>query len=195
MFNINLNYNIDKALDPEEWDGNFCATSLHEAMEHLVSDIKNIKDSLQRIKKYIRDKSIDNNSNNIKDLEDVGKAVWKFLSSIYNSYWDCLYVNDTNTTFRNKVSSKFTPQVPKNSNINTKDKEVVKPTFIFSIPSLFWLNYRKNSMNFQNILRRTLACCCGNHQTQSLIATQASKAFSRQSSGENYKRTRQGVSA
>jgi len=46
LFNINLNYNIDKALDPEEWDGDFCATSLHGAMEHLVSDIKNIKDSL-----------------------------------------------------------------------------------------------------------------------------------------------------
>jgi len=36
---------------------------------------------------------------------------------------------------------------------------------------------------------------CGNHQTQSLIAIQASKALSRQSSGENHKRTRQGVSA
>ena len=126
-------------------------------MEHLVSDIKNIKDSLQRIEKYIRDKSIDSNSNNIKDLEDVGKAVWKFLSSIYNSYWDGLYVNDANTTFRNKVSSKFTPQVPKNSNINTKDKEVVKPTFISSISPLFQLNHRKNSMNFQNISRRTPA--------------------------------------
>ena len=37
--------------------------------------------------------------------------------------------------------------------------------------------------------------CCGNHQTQSPIATQASKALSRQSSGENHKRTQQGVSA
>ena len=30
---------------------------------------------------------------------------------------------------------------------------------------------------------------CGNHQTRSSIATQASKALSRQSSGENHKRT------
>ena len=37
--------------------------------------------------------------------------------------------------------------------------------------------------------------CCSNYQTQSPIATQASKALSRQSSGENHKRTRQGVSA
>jgi len=35
--------------------------------------------------------------------------------------------------FRNKVKSKFTPQVSKLVN-NNKDKEVVKPTFISSIP-------------------------------------------------------------
>jgi len=75
MFNINLNYDIDQVLDLEEWEGDFHATSLHGAMEHLVSDIKNIKDSFQRIGKYIRGKSIDSNSNNIKDLEGIGKMV------------------------------------------------------------------------------------------------------------------------
>jgi len=78
-------------------------------MKHLVLNIKNIKDSLQRMGKYIRGKSIYNDPNNIKDLKGVGKAVWEFLSSIYDSHWDGLYVNNTNTTFRNKVSSKFTP--------------------------------------------------------------------------------------
>ena len=131
--NINLNYDINQALDPEEWDGDFYATLLHGTMEYLASDIKNIKDSLQRMGKYIRSKSIDCNTNNIKNLEDVGKAVWEFLSSIYNSHWDGLYVDDTNTIFRNKISSKFTSWVPKNSNINNKDKKVVKPIFIFSI--------------------------------------------------------------
>jgi len=78
-------------------------------MEHLALDIKNIKDSLQRIGKYIRGKSIDNDPNNIKDLKSLGKVVWKFLSFIYDSHWDGLYVDNTNTIFRNKVSSKFTP--------------------------------------------------------------------------------------
>jgi len=59
--------------------------------------------------KYIRGKSINNDPNNIKDLEGVGKTVWEFLSSIYDSHWNSLYVDNTNTTFRNKVSSKFTP--------------------------------------------------------------------------------------
>jgi len=109
VFNINLNYNINQALDPEKWDGNFHATSLYKAIEHLASDIKNIKDSLRRIGKYIRDKSINNNPNNIKNLEGVGKIVWEFLSFIYNSHWDSLYIDNTNTTFKNKVSFKFTP--------------------------------------------------------------------------------------
>jgi len=52
MFNINLNYNIDQALDPEEWDSNFHTTSLHGAIEYLASNVKSIKDSLQRMGIY-----------------------------------------------------------------------------------------------------------------------------------------------
>jgi len=37
------------------------------------------------------------------------------------------------TTFRNKVKSKFTPQIPKSTN-NNKGKGIVKPTFISLIP-------------------------------------------------------------
>jgi len=86
MFNIQLSYDVDQALDPKEWNSDFCATLLYEAMEHLVFNIKNIKDSLCRMGKYIQGKSIDSNPNNIKDLEDIGKAVWEFLSSIYDLY-------------------------------------------------------------------------------------------------------------
>ena len=84
--------------------------------------------------KYIRGKSINNNPNNIKDFEGVDKTVWEFLFFIYNSHWDSLYINNTNTIFRNKISSKFTSQVSKNLNINNKGKEMVKPTFISPIP-------------------------------------------------------------
>ena len=85
--------------------------------------------------KYIQGKSIDSNSNNIKDLESVGKVVQEFLSSIYDLHWDGLYINKANTIFRNKVKSKFTPQVPKSTN-NNEGKKIVKPTFISSIPPL-----------------------------------------------------------
>jgi len=45
-------------------------------MEYLASDIKNIKDSLVRMCKYILGKSIEGNkASSVKDLKDVGKAV------------------------------------------------------------------------------------------------------------------------
>ena len=44
-------------------------------MEHLASDIKNIKKSLGRIQKYILSKTIKNDkANSIKDLEGIGKV-------------------------------------------------------------------------------------------------------------------------
>jgi len=135
MFDIQLSYDVDQALDPEEWDSDFHAISLHGAMEHLVSDVKNIKDSLCRMGKYIQGKSIDSNPNNIKDLEGVGKAVWEFFSSIYDLHWNGLYVDEANTTFRNKIKFKFTLQVPKSMN-NNKSKEIVKSTFISLISPL-----------------------------------------------------------
>ena len=83
MFNINLNYDINQALDPEEYNSEFHATLLYGVMKYVMSDIKNIKDSLHRIGKYIRGKVINDNPNNCKNLEGVGKELWEFLSSIY----------------------------------------------------------------------------------------------------------------
>jgi len=109
VFNVNLNYDIDQALDLEKWDGRFHTTLLHEAMKHVMSDVKNIKDFLHRIGKYIRGKSLDDNPNNCKKLEGVDKELWEFLSSIYESHWDGLYTDSSNNTFRSLVSSKFIP--------------------------------------------------------------------------------------
>jgi len=56
-------------------------------MEYLASDIKNIKESLTRVHKYILDKFIDGNkANNIKDREGIGKAAWEFISSLYKAH-------------------------------------------------------------------------------------------------------------
>jgi len=79
-------------------------------MEHLASDVKNIKDSLYRMGKYIKGKSIiDSNANSVKDLDNIGKVVWEFLSAVYNSHWNSLYVDNSKMSFRNKVKSKFNP--------------------------------------------------------------------------------------
>ena len=44
-------------------------------MEHLASDIKNIKYSLIRMHKYILGKAIEGDkANSVKDLKDIGKT-------------------------------------------------------------------------------------------------------------------------
>ena len=102
-------------------------------MEHLISNIKNIKDSLSRIHKYILGKSIDgNNANKVQDLKGVSKTAWDFILAIYEAYWDSLVVDKTNMSFKNKVKSKFSLQVSK-PQISIKDKETAKPTFISSL--------------------------------------------------------------
>jgi len=108
VFNIQLNYNINQALDPESWDSNFWAISLHGLMEHLASNIKNIKESLVRMQKYILGKLIeDDKANNVRDLKDVSKIAWGFILFLYKVHWDSLVVNNTNISFRNKVKSKL----------------------------------------------------------------------------------------
>ena len=53
-------------------------------MEHLVLDLKNIKDFLNFIAKYISNKQVDSSkSNNLEDFHGMGKAVWNFISSVY----------------------------------------------------------------------------------------------------------------
>ena len=75
MFNMQLQYNINQALNSEFWDGNFHTILLHESMEYLASDMKNIKKSLRRMQKFIFNKTIEGDkANDIKDLKVVSKA-------------------------------------------------------------------------------------------------------------------------
>jgi len=103
-------------------------------MKHLASDALNIKESLTRMQKYIAGKSIDNDkANDVKDLNGMGKAIWEFISVVYDSHWNVLYADDNNTTFKNKVKSKFFPQARNIQILSNKGKEVVKPTFVSAI--------------------------------------------------------------
>ena len=134
MFNVHLNYDPNIALDPDSWDGNFHAVSLHGSMKHLASDTLNIKESLSRMRKYILGKSIENSgANDVKDFKGMGKAMWKFISAIYDSHWDSFLVDNNNMTFRNKVKSQFSSQVIK-PKASSKGKETVKPAFVSSLP-------------------------------------------------------------
>lgn len=57
-----------------------------------------------------------------------------YFSAIYKAHWNGFYINDFRTSFRNKVKSKFNPQVNKIL-VNGKDKEMVKATYISSLLS------------------------------------------------------------
>ena len=103
-------------------------------MENLASDIKNIKETLGRMQKYILSKIIENGkANNIKDLKGVIKVVWGFISSLYESHWDSLFIDNSNTSLRNIVKSKFSPQTLEELT-NNKGKDMIKPSYIFTLP-------------------------------------------------------------
>ena len=100
----------------------------------MASDIKNIKEFLARIGKYILGKFINSDkANDVKDLEDIGKTAWKFLLAIYEAYWNSLYIDKSKMSFRNKVKSKFNTQINKLL-VNNKGKDMAKPTYILLLP-------------------------------------------------------------
>ena len=71
--------------------------------------------------KYIENKRINvNKSNEVLEFRDISKAVWKFLSTIYNSEWDLLIANKNNNSFKQKIVFKFTFKV---NLIKTRKKE------------------------------------------------------------------------
>ena len=92
----------------------------------MASDAKNIKDSLNFIAKYISNKKIESlKSNNIKDLKDIGEAIWNFISLVYNANWNSLNTDKQSNLLRRKISAKFTPKVQ--LAIGKNNKEVNKP--------------------------------------------------------------------
>ena len=74
-------------------------------MEHLPSDASCIKTSLICMAKYIKNKKINTaKSNDVKNLQSIGKAAWKFVSAFYKAGWNLLIADVHNNTFRQKVS-------------------------------------------------------------------------------------------
>ena len=73
-FRVNLPYDVNQLINPQSWDGYFHPISHHSSIEHIPSDIKNIKVSLTRVSDYIINKSVDRGKvNNFDDLKGVGK--------------------------------------------------------------------------------------------------------------------------
>jgi len=126
VVNIQLLYDPSAPTEPKLWDRSFHPISLHGLMEHLVSDLKNIKDSLNFMAKYISSKQVDlSKSNNLEDFHGMGKAVWNFISSVYQANWDSLYADKQSNSLRKKIVAKFTLKIQPATN---KNKIIDKPT-------------------------------------------------------------------
>ena len=62
--------------------------------------------------KYISNKQIEPaKANNLMDFNSIGDAVWNFISSVYKSNWDSLYMDNKTNTLRRKITAKFTPKI------------------------------------------------------------------------------------
>ena len=110
--NIQLPYDLNASTDPKIWNSRFHPISLYGSIEHIGSDTKSIKDSLKFMVKYISNKQMEPaNTNDLKDLNGMGDAVWNFISSVYKSNWDSLYMDNETNTLRRKIAAKFTPRV------------------------------------------------------------------------------------
>ena len=112
FINIQLPYDLNTPTDPEIWNGSFHPISLHGSIKHIVSDVKNIKDSLKFMAKYISNKQIKPaKANDLMDFNGIGDAVWNFISSVYKSNWDSFYTDNNTYTLRRKITAKFTPNI------------------------------------------------------------------------------------
>ena len=90
--NIQLSYDSNTPMESDLWDGSFYPISLHRSIEHITSDAKNIKNSLNFMARYIVNKQMDfSKANNLDDFISIGKVVQNFISSVYKANWDTLY--------------------------------------------------------------------------------------------------------
>ena len=156
VINIQLPDNPNAPTEPKLWDGSFHSISLHRSLEHLASDSKNIKDSLNFVAKYISNKQIDPKwSNDIQDFKGVGEVIWNLISSVYQSNWDSLIANKNSYTLRQKISVKFTPKVKSitNRDHSNKNKSVLVSIERIPppIPAKFQKEVNQISKYFKNI--------------------------------------------
>ena len=127
VINIQLSYDPNGPMEPNLWSGNFQSIFFHGSVEYIASDLKNIKQSLNFMVKYISNKKVNPKlSNDLEDLNGIGDAVWNFLSSVYQSSWDSLYTDNHSKSLREKISAKLTPRVvPLTANKTTKIPNLV----------------------------------------------------------------------
>jgi len=135
VINIQLPYDSQAPTKPDLWSGSFHPISLHGSFKHFALDLKNIKDSLNFIAKYISNKQVNSSkANELNDFDGMSNAIWNFISLVYEAKWDSLITDNKSTTLRTKISFKFTPRVAPNTNKNNKKITKLVPISIKKAP-------------------------------------------------------------
>ena len=85
IINIQLPCDPNGPTEPNLWSGNFQSISLHGSVEHIASDSKNIKQSLNFMAKYIFNKKVNpKSSNDLNDFDGISDTVWNFYPQSIN---------------------------------------------------------------------------------------------------------------
>jgi len=136
VINIQLPYDPQAPTEPELWSGSFHPISLHGSIKHFVLDSKNIKVTLNFLAKYIQGKQVNGSKvNDLSDFDGMGDAIWNFISLVYASKWDSLFMDQKTNTLRAKISSKFTPRTSLPNGNTKKDISKSNPVTINKAPS------------------------------------------------------------
>jgi len=106
----------------------------------------------------------------------MGKSLWEFISAIYDSHWDNLFVDNNQTMFRSKVKSKFNPQVNK-PKISVKGKETVKPTFVSTLPPPIPVKSQKKVNEISKFFKKTNSSTLTKSYTQASITSKKMTFF------------------
>jgi len=81
--------------------------------------------------KYIKNKKIDiTKSNEVKNLQGISEAAWKFIFALYKASWNSLVTNVYNNTFRQKISYHYIPKTNLAKSSKSKEKDINKPASI-----------------------------------------------------------------
>ena len=62
------------------------------------------------------------------NLEDISKAIWNFIFSVYQANWNSLYTDKQSNSLRRKIVAKFTSKIQPATGKNSK--EINKPSLV-----------------------------------------------------------------
>ena len=75
VINISIPYDPNQPTESKCWNETFHSISLHSLLKYFLFDMKNIKESLIQLEKYIENEKINTSkSNDVAELHRIGES-------------------------------------------------------------------------------------------------------------------------